>query len=90
MNIWSGPKTLLNKGVLGCPDGKLAGRTTVADRPATWILCPSGSSLDSGHTILQWATKDIVNGVSIHGYSPVNRKLALVLARRLAPAKPPN
>lgn len=83
MNVWAIPLGRLTDAGLGCPGAPRAGHVFVAGAKATWFVCPSGSSLDSGHLLLQWVTSRIAYGVSAHGHSVTNRRLVLYVAQHL-------
>jgi hypothetical protein len=76
-------------GFLGC-DGPARHRGTVVVRrlEGTWIDCPAGSSMNSGHVMLVWTQRAIRYAVSLHSDTPVNRDLALAVADRLLAVSP--
>jgi hypothetical protein len=64
-----------------------SGRARVEGVRVEWFKCPEvdGSQLerfpiDSGHVILEWRDGDYVNGISLHGHSRANGRLAVALA----------
>jgi len=46
-----------------------------------WVVCPTGSELNSGHVMLRWRGRRSAFAVSIHGDTRANRSLAVALAR---------
>jgi hypothetical protein len=55
----------------------------------TWIECPDGSSMNSGHVLLRWAKGDVIYAVSLHGHTSVNREVELAIARGIKYIEPP-
>lgn len=62
---------------------RLRGRVVVVGTRARWLACPPGSELNSGHVLLEWRLRGVVYAVSVHRVSPLNRRLAVVLARHV-------
>ena len=44
----------------------------------TWVTCPSGSTPDAGHVLLQWSRKRWIYALSLHGDTPMNRLLRAI------------
>jgi hypothetical protein len=63
----------------------------IFDRPSVWLECPDGTSLHSGHTVLRWSgdREDVLYAVSLHGYGPAPRRIALALANAIVLVGPP-
>jgi hypothetical protein len=53
---------------------------------ATWIVCPKqgGPLQDRGHVLLRWGENGVVNAVSLHGDTGLNRLLVRFIAEHLA------
>jgi hypothetical protein len=68
---------------LTCDRPKRAGTATVRGRPARWIDCPAGSSMNSGHVMLIWIEGNVRYAISLHSDNEVNRAIALVVAAHL-------
>jgi len=67
-----------------CTGARAGGTVQVRGHRGQWITCPQGSELNSGHVILVWMQKGVRYGVSLHGDTELNRRLALAIAEHLA------
>jgi len=86
LNIWSSQIGKIDDAGLACQGNERnVGTTEVAGQTAEWIVCPENGipPQDSGHVILEWREGRIVNAVSVHRDSAVNRRLALAIAQHL-------
>lgn len=83
VNFWAMPtaERLIYGG--GCPDASPTRRLRFRGHPGAFSRCPEGSSLDSGHLVLEWSEGAISYGVSAHGFTDVNRRLVVYLATHL-------
>jgi len=91
LNIWSIPRGELDASGLACTaHGRTDGTIEMMGHEAHWVTCPGTGDppQDSGHVILEWAEAGIVYAVSVHTDTPVNRRLALFLARHLVLVEP--
>lgn len=52
-------------------------------KPTTWVECPEGSAMNSGHVLLRWTRGGVIYGVSLHGHNGVNRQVELAIARNI-------
>jgi hypothetical protein len=87
INFWGMPTRDRDTFGGGCPGTAPTRRIQFRGRPASFFNCPEGSSLDSGHVLLEWHEGRFAYGVSAHGVSDVNRQLVLYLARHIEPAR---
>ena len=73
------------------PPGAETKGPTINERPSVWLECPDGSSMHAGHTVLRWLgdRDDVIYAVSLHGYGPVDRRIALALANAIVLVGPP-
>jgi hypothetical protein len=81
LNVWAIPIALNsgpNGGLVGCAGSKI-GRARAFGHPAVWMVCPTGSEIDSGHVVLGWRSRGIAFGVSLHGDTALNRRLVLAV-----------
>lgn len=84
LSVWASPPEGITELYVGCPDGTALGREERNGLRADWISCSAGSTLDSGHLILQWSQGDIVYAVSLHGEdSTLARRALRLLAEHL-------
>jgi hypothetical protein len=91
LNIWSTPRETLDTVGLGCTrGGRPSGTIDLNGTIARWIACPAGRNppQDSGHIVLQWSAAGIVYAVSLHADTPLNRSLALFIAKHLVLVEP--
>jgi hypothetical protein len=91
LNIWSIPRGSVDTAGLGCTaKGRPAGTIDVNGAAARWTACPADRNppQDSGHILLQWSDSGIVYAVSVHTDTPVNRRLALLIAEHLVIVEP--
>lgn len=49
----------------------------------TWVTCPPGSTLDSGHVLLRWRHERWAYAVSLHADTTTNRRLLRDVAATL-------
>ena len=83
-HLWFLASTAAQRHQIECSTPRdLGGRVEILGAAAHWLVCPPGSELNSGHVLLEWRLHDVVYAVSVHGVSPLNRRLALVLARHV-------
>jgi hypothetical protein len=66
--------------VLGCYSDHPFARATVHGTRAVLLRCPTGSALNSGHTLVLWSQRGVDMAVSLHGWSKLNQRLVLLLA----------
>jgi hypothetical protein len=66
--------------VLGCYADHPFARATVHGTRAMLLRCPTGSALNSGHTLVLWSQRGVDMAVSLHGWSKLNQQLVLLLA----------
>lgn len=66
------------------------GPASIRGERATWYRCPEIDGrtverfpIDSGHVFIEWRKGDAVIGVSLHGHTAANRRLAVALAESL-------
>jgi hypothetical protein len=78
--IWAATASLIQQLFVGCTDGRISGRSRIAGLGMTWIDCPPGSELDSGHILLEWSRGSWIYGLSLHRDTPTNRRLLRVIA----------
>jgi hypothetical protein len=86
LNVWASPRAQITIARLGCERfGRRAGTVQVRGHFGTWVLCPedAGPLQDRGHVLLRWEEDGLINAVSLHGHSALNRRLALVIAQHL-------
>jgi hypothetical protein len=76
--------------VLGCYADHPVARATVHGTRAMLLRCPTGSALNSGHTLVLWSQHGVDMAVSLHGWSELNQRLVLLLAARTRPVPPCN
>jgi hypothetical protein len=81
--VWAARPRFIRDGYVGCTNGKKLGRLLTAHLRMTWLRCPAGSSLDSGHILLQWTSSSWVYALSLHTDSSTNRRLLRMIARHL-------
>ena len=82
--MWAAPHRLINQGYVGCTDGTRLTQETIDERRTTWISCPAGSELDSGHVLVEWSDQGWIYAFSLHGNTPTNRQLLGVMAEHIA------
>jgi hypothetical protein len=83
-NVWSSPPRLIREGYVGCANGTRSGaRLRIAHLRMAWIVCPEGSTLDSGHIVLQWSRGQWIYGLSLHSDTSTNRATLRAIARSL-------
>ena len=63
--------------------GRTVGHVTVRGRPGRYLEFPEGSELNSGHVVLVWRAGGVTYAVSLHGHTPLNERLDLLIARHL-------
>jgi hypothetical protein len=73
---------------LGCYADHRVARSTVHDTQAVLLRCPTGSALNSGHTLVRWSQGGVDMAVSLHGWSELNQRLVLLLAAHTRPIPP--
>jgi hypothetical protein len=78
--VWAATPSLIQQGYVGCTDGRISGRSHFAGLGMTWIVCPPGSELDSGHVLLEWSRGGWIYGLSLHSATATNRRLLRVIA----------
>lgn len=66
--------------VLGCYADHGVATATVHGTQAVLLDCPTGSALNSGHTLVRWSQRGVDMAVSLHGWSELNQRLVLLLA----------
>jgi hypothetical protein len=66
--------------VLGCYADHPVATATVHGTRAVLLRCPTGSALNSGHTLVRWSQGGVDMAVSLHGWSELNQRLVLLLA----------
>jgi hypothetical protein len=65
-----------------CLNPQRVGSTLVSSHQAYLYQCEAGSEgEDAGHTDLQWRVGSSLFGISLHGYSAVNRAVDIAIAR---------
>jgi hypothetical protein len=74
--------------VLGCYADHPVARATVHGASAVLLRCPTGSALNSGHTLVRWSQRGVDMAVSLHGWSELNQRLVLLLAAHTRPVPP--
>jgi hypothetical protein len=72
----------------GTPVAEVAG-PAVFGHPSSWLECPAGGSMHSGHTLLRWSGGPVVYAISLHGYGARNRQIAQTLADAVDLVSPP-
>jgi len=77
------PPKLIRKGYVGCTTGKTFGHVIIARLHMQWVNCPAGSTLDSGHVLLEWSQDTWVYVLSLHSDTRTNRKLLRTMAAHL-------
>jgi hypothetical protein len=65
---------------LGCYADHPVANATVHGTRAVLLRCPTGSALNSGHTLVRWSRRGVDMAVSLHGWSELNQHLVLLLA----------
>jgi hypothetical protein len=65
---------------LACYADHPVATATVHGARALLLRCPSGSALNSGHTLVRWSQHGVDMAVSLHGWSELNQHLVLLLA----------
>ena len=73
---------------LGCYADHQVARSTVHGTQAVLLRCPTGSALNSGHTLVRWSQGGVDMAVSLHGWSELNQRLVLLLAAHARPMPP--
>jgi hypothetical protein len=63
--------------------GRVVGRTRVSGHAARFVAYPFGTSLNSGHVVLEWHVGATTYAVSLHGHTRVNERLDMAIARHL-------
>ncbi len=81
--VWASPPKLIRKGYVGCTTGKTFGHVIIARLHMQWVNCPAGSTLDSGHVLLEWSQDTWVYVLSLHSDTRTNRKLLRTMAAHL-------
>jgi hypothetical protein len=83
-HLWFLASTAARRNLIECAEPRhLDGRVEIRGESAHWLACPPGSELNSGHVLLEWRRGGAVFAVSVHGVTPLNRRLAVVLARHV-------
>jgi hypothetical protein len=85
--VWAARPRKVREGFVGCPNGKRARPTRVAGRNAAWVTCPSGSTLDGGHVLLQWSRHGWLYAISLHADTSLNRNLLRRIATTITIVK---
>jgi hypothetical protein len=67
---------------LGCYADHPFARATVHGTRAVLLRCPTGSALNSGHTLVLWSQRGVDMAVSLHGWNELNQQLVTLLAAR--------
>ncbi len=49
----------------------------------TWVECPDGSAMNSGHVLLRWARAGVIYAVSLHGHTSIDREVEVAIARNI-------
>jgi hypothetical protein len=83
LNLWAASRRLFRLGYVGCPDVVKSWKRRIAGRSTTWLVCPQGSTLDSGHVVVQWSAPGWVYGLTLHSNTTTNRRLLAAIARHL-------
>lgn len=78
--VWAAPPAKIREGYVGCPDGRRSGGAHVRTATMEWVTCPSGSTLDSDHVLLQWSRRHWRYALSLHSDTPTNRGLLRAIA----------
>jgi hypothetical protein len=73
---------------LGCYADHPVARATVHGTRAVLLRCPTGTALNSGHTLVRWSQRGVDMAVSLHGWSELNQRLVLLLAAHARPIPP--
>lgn len=84
LNVWAASSRMVRLGYVGCPGRTASGLLRIAGLRATWIVCPEGSTFDSGHVVLQWSRNGWTYGLSLHSNTATNRRLLRMIAGYLA------
>jgi hypothetical protein len=79
--VWAAPPRLIREGYVGCTNGTRSGHLRLARFRMVWITCPEGSTLDSGHIVLQWSRGRWTYALSLHTDTPPNRSILRTVAR---------
>ncbi len=68
----------------GCPGPETNERGPGLDGiTTTWVECPDGSAMNSGHVLLRWTRGGVIYAVSLHGHNSVNREVELAIAQHI-------
>ena len=86
--VWAAPPRRIQQGYVGCVRGRALQRTRVRGVTMTFVTCPPGSSLDSGHVLLRWSREGWLRALSLHGNTRLNRLLLLRMAATLTTHSP--
>ncbi len=81
--VWAARPRFIREGYVGCSDGTISGHVLVARVRMTWVVCPKGSTLDSGHVLLRWSRDGWIYALSLHSNSSTNRHLLRLIAGHL-------
>lgn len=85
VNIWASPSRGIEELFVGCNDGDARGKETVGGRDGSWIMCPQGSAIDSGHVLFQFED-EITYAASLHGADTgLNRAVLRFLVENMVP-----
>lgn len=97
LSIWSVPTSSLRQQGFGCAwFGRTDGSVAVGELEGTFFSCPEVHDvsererfpIDSGHLVLQFAEGGYSVGVSLHGHSNANRRIAVMIAKSLSSIAP--
>ena len=95
LTIWSVPTSALRREGFGCKwFGRMVGSVALGEVEGRFFSCPdvhdvSGRfPIDSGHLVLQLTEGSYTIGVSLHGHSKANRKLAVTIVKSLKQTAP--
>lgn len=81
--VWAATRRLIREGFVGCTDGRNLFSSSSNHLKLSWIYCPPGSELDSGHVLVEWARGRWIYALSLHSNTPVNRRLLQAMAGRV-------
>lgn len=84
LTVWAATQRLIDQGFVGCTDGRTLNHETIAGRRTTWIFCPPGSELDSGHVLVEWSSNHWIYALSLHSNTAMNRQLLRIMAEHVA------
>jgi hypothetical protein len=81
--VWAATMKFIREGYVGCTDGRTIRHEKVAGRDTTWIFCPPGSELDSGHVLVEWSRRGWIYALSLHSNTSTNRRLLQIMAEHV-------